>query len=112
MIYIIIPVHNRKEYTKNCLLSLRKQTEKNFKTVIIDDGSTDGTAEMLAKEFPEVHVIKGDGNLWWAAATNLGVKYALKNDADFILTLNNDTIASENYLEKMVYWAEKKRVHC
>ncbi|MEJ5352683.1 MAG: glycosyltransferase family 2 protein [Melioribacteraceae bacterium] len=106
-IYIIIPVHNRKEFTRNCLLSLRKQTYKEFKIVIIDDGSTDGTAEMLENEFPEVHVIKGDGNLWWTAATNLGVKYALENNADYILTLNNDTIATEEFLEKMIYWAKK-----
>ncbi|GAB4447259.1 MAG: hypothetical protein Fur0028_02110 [Bacteroidales bacterium] len=108
MIYIIIPVHNRKEFTKNCLLSLRKQTYKDFRTVIIDDGSTDGTAEMLANEFPEVHVIRGDGNLWWTAATNLGVKYALENNADYVLTLNNDTIATEDFLEKMIYWAERR----
>ncbi len=107
MIYIVIPVFNRKEFTKNCLLSLRQQTYKDFKTVIIDDGSTDGTAEMLANDFPEVHVIKGDGNLWWTAATNLGVKYALEKKADYILTLNNDTIATEDFLEKMIFWAEK-----
>lgn len=107
MIYIIIPVHNRKEFTKNCLLSLRAQTYKDFNTVIIDDGSTDGTGEMLEKEFPEVHVIKGDGNLWWTAATNLGVKYALENNTDYVLTLNNDTIATEDFLEKMIYWAER-----
>lgn len=108
MIYIIIPVHNRKEFTKNCLLSLRKQTYKDFKIVVIDDGSSDGTAEMLANEFPEVHVIKGDGNLWWTAATNLGVRYALENGTDYILTLNDDTIATPDFLEKMIYWAEKK----
>jgi len=104
-IYIVIPVHNRKEYTKNCLLSLRAQTYKEFKTIIVDDGSTDGTAEMLEQEFPEVHVIKGDGNLWWTAATNLGVKYAIENNAEYILTLNNDTIATEKFLEKMIFWA-------
>lgn len=106
MIYIVIPVHNRKDFTKNCLLSLREQTYKNFKTVIIDDGSTDGTAEILKSDFPEVHVIKGDGNLWWTAATNLGVNYALDNNADYVLTLNNDTIATKDFLEKMIFWAE------
>jgi len=106
-IYIIIPVHNRKEFTRNCLLSLRQQTYKYFKVVVIDDGSTDGTEEMLTNEFPEVYIIKGDGNLWWTAATNLGVKYALENNVDYILTLNNDTIATEDFLEKMVYWAER-----
>lgn len=107
MIYIVTPVHNSKGFTRDCLLSLRDQTYKDFKIVVIDDSSTDGTDEMLTNEFPEVYVIKGDGNLWWTAATNLGVKYALDNGADYILTLNNDTIATEDFLEKMIYWAEK-----
>jgi GT2 family glycosyltransferase len=108
MIHIIIPVHNRKEFTRQCLFSLRQQTYKDFEVVVVDDGSSDGTYEMLENEFPEVHVIKGNGNLWWTAATNLGVKYALESDAEYILTLNNDTIATEDFLEKMVYWAEKE----
>ena len=107
MIHIVIPVHNRIEFTRQCLLSLRNQTFKDFSVVVIDDGSTDGTEKMLKNEFPEVYVIKGDGNLWWTKATNLGVKYALENAADYILTLNNDTIANEDFLEKMIYWAEK-----
>jgi GT2 family glycosyltransferase len=104
---IIIPVHNRKEYTSQCLSSLRKQTFKEYSIIVIDDGSTDGTKEMLALEYPEVRVLTGDGNLWWTRATNYGVKFALKNRADYILTLNNDTIAKEDFLEKMIYWAEQ-----
>ena len=106
-IQIVIPVFNRKAYTKNCLASLRQQTYQNYRVVVIDDGSTDGTAALLAEEFPEVHVIQGDGNLWWTAATNLGVLYALEKQADYILTLNNDTIAPEDFLEKMMDWAVK-----
>ena len=102
MIYLIIPVFNRKEFTRNCLLSLKNQTEKDFKAIIVNDGSTDGTSEMLANEFPEVHVIKADGNLWWTAATNLGVKYALDNNAEYIMTLNNDTEAEVNFLENFI----------
>lgn len=103
MLYIIIPVHNRKEFTRRCLLSLRQQTYKDFKIIVVDDGSTDGTGEMLAVEFPEVHVIKGDGNLWWTGAINLGVKYVLKiaDDYDYILLFNNDTEVEKNYLLKM-----------
>ncbi len=106
-IFIIIPVHNRKEFTQECLVSLQKQTEKNFEVIIVDDGSTDGTSEMIQSQFSEVILLKGDGNLWWTAATNLGVKYALNHGASYILTLNNDTIASNNFIEKMIYWAEK-----
>lgn len=104
-IYIIIPVHNRKEFTKGCLLSLRAQTFKDFKIVVIDDGSTDGTVEMLKYEFPEVQILEGDGTLWWTTAINLGIKYALVNNAEYILTLNNDTVANEKFLENLMKYA-------
>lgn len=107
-IAIVIPVHNRIKFTKDCLYSLRKQTYKDFQTVIIDDGSSDGTALMIKNDFPETKVINGDGNLYWTAATNLGVRYSLKINSKYIMTLNNDTIAEINFLEKMIYWAERK----
>jgi GT2 family glycosyltransferase len=109
MIFIIIPVHDRKQFTRQCLFSLIRQTLQNFRVIVIDDGSTDGTGEMIEKEFPEVILLKGDGNLWWTGATNRGVEYALKqaDQDDYILTLNNDTIATKDFLEKMIYWADK-----
>ena len=108
-LFIIIPVHNRKKFTEECLFSIRKQTFDNFKVIVIDDGSTDGTEEMINKEFPEVILLKGNGNFWWTKATNLGVKYALENGAEYVLTLNDDTILADNYIEKMIYWASIKK---
>ncbi|MFW9928942.1 MAG: glycosyltransferase family 2 protein [Candidatus Thorarchaeota archaeon] len=106
-LYIIIPVHNRKLFTRECLLSLRNQTCKEFNVIVIDDGSTDGTEEMINSEFPEVILLKGDGDLWWAGATNLGVKYALAEGAKYVLTFNDDTVATSNFIEKMFYWSNK-----
>ena len=106
-ISIVIPVHNRRELTHNCLLSLQKQTYKNFSVIVVDDGSTDGTSEMMQKEFPEVTIIKGDGNLWWTQATNIGIKFSLQQTTDYIFTLNDDTEASEDLLEKMVQWSQQ-----
>jgi GT2 family glycosyltransferase len=60
VIHIVIPVHNRKNFTRDCLISLRDQTIEH-KTIIVDDGSSDGTREMLQVEFPEIVVIEGDG---------------------------------------------------
>jgi GT2 family glycosyltransferase len=98
MIYIVIPVFNRWHFTKACLASLASQTSKGFVTVVVDHGSTDGTSANIHAEFPDVVVIKGDESMWWTAATNVGVKYALDKNAGHILTLNNDLIVGQDYI--------------
>lgn len=113
MIYVVIPVHNRREFTRQCLLCLLAQTYPHFKLIVVDDGSSDGTAEMIRAEFPSVVLINGDGNLWWTEATNLGVRYALqdqqKGKEHFVLTLNDDTKVPETYLQTLIdaYWQKQ-----
>ncbi|MEM6805505.1 MAG: glycosyltransferase family 2 protein [Bacteroidota bacterium] len=107
MMYLVIPVHNRREFTKNCLLSLQNQTDLDFETVVIDDGSTDGTAEMLQADFPEIPVLKGDGNLWWTGSVNLGIRYALEQGASHVMTLNDDTLHAPDFIEKTRFWSDK-----
>lgn len=108
MLYIITPVYNRKKFTENYLNALSKQSVRDFKIIIVDDGSTDGTSSMIKEYFPDVILLHGDGNLWWAEATNVGVRYALDQGADYIMTLNDDTLPAEDYIEKMLCWSEKK----
>ncbi len=107
-IYIVIPVFNRKHFTFDCLKSLERQTNKSFKVIVVDDGSTDGTAEMLKGEFNYVVILNGDGNLFWTAGVNLGISHALKAGAEYILTLNNDVIAPPDYIENMHKWLTQK----
>ena len=106
MITIVIPVHNRLEFTRQCLACLSAQTYRQFQIVVVDDGSTDGTEIMIMQEFPEVIVLKGDGNLWWTEATNWGIRYAQKQadkrQENFILTLNDDTRVGPDYLQTML----------
>jgi GT2 family glycosyltransferase len=63
---------------------------------------------MLYDEFPEVSVLPGNGNLFWTAAINLGIKYALELGAEFVLTLNNDTLAPTDFLENMIAGSREK----
>ncbi len=108
MIYIVTPVFNRKAFTENYLKALSQQTNNNFKVIIVDDGSTDGTADMIAEKFPNVIVLREKGDLWWAESTNIGVKYAIAQGATHIMTLNDDTVPYEDYIEKMYYWMKKE----
>lgn len=103
----MIPVFNRKEHTKACLESLRAQTNTNYKVTIVDDGSTDGTGEMLQSEYKEVDVLRADGSLFWTAGVNLGLRHAMKAGASLLMTMNNDVIADEHLIENMFRWHQK-----
>lgn len=100
MIYITIPVHNRKSLLRDCLLSFRRQSNKDFRIIVMDDGSTDGTEAMLRSEFPEVVVLKGNGNLWWTGSINKAITHALGlcQGGDYILVLNDDLEVPDNYI--------------
>jgi GT2 family glycosyltransferase len=102
MLYIIIPVFNRWHYTRECLESLRAQTSQDFRTVVVDDGSTDETAAALARDYPEVEVVTGDGNLFWTAGVNRGIERALALGADRVMTLNNDVVAAPDFVAQML----------
>lgn len=103
-VYIICGVHNGLNYTKDLLFSVKKQSYPYIKIIIINDGSTDGTRAYLKKNYPEIILLEGDGNLWWTGALYIGVRKALtiarKND--FILTINNDCILSVNLVSNLV----------
>ena len=92
-VYICIPVHNRIDYTLMCISSIKKQSYSNYKIIICDDGSKDNTQQEIQLLFPDVILLKGNGNLWWTGAINACVKKAMEigNDEDYIYTLNNDT---------------------
>lgn len=105
VVYCIIPVHNRKEVTKHCLEYLDAQDYPSIQIVIVDDGSTDGTGEYLARcARRNLTVLKGDGNLWWGGAMRVGMKYVadLARDSDYLLMLNDDVHIDPDYVSSMV----------
>ncbi|MDQ3061306.1 MAG: glycosyltransferase family 2 protein [Acidobacteriota bacterium] len=106
---IVTPVHNRREITLQCLRSLARLNKKDLRVhvIIVDDGSTDGTSGAIEKEFPDVKIINGDGNLWFTEGTNVGIRHALRTNPDYVLMINDDQVFDANFLKYMVETAEK-----
>ncbi len=91
---IIILGMNNKDLVKDCLNSVKKYTtNKNYKTIFVDNGSIDGTIEIIKKDFKWVDLIENGKNLGFNGANNKGTIYAIeKYNVDYVFLLNNDTI--------------------
>jgi GT2 family glycosyltransferase len=117
---ILLPVHNGLNYTINCLrllesmLTQQSSSHLDISIIVIDDGSTDGTAEWTGKNMPAVIVVKGNGNLWWSGAVNAGARYAMETlSAEYVLLWNNDIIPSDDYfirLEEIISHEQEDRI--
>jgi len=112
-VQIIIPVHNRREITNRCLDHLTALGVNTWAGVIIvNDGSKDGTLEMIMAHHPWVQVIQGDGSLWWTGAIAAGMRTASRAGADCIVWLNDDTLPDPGSLERLVEEAQSDQAIC
>jgi len=96
---------NRKDKTLACLNSLytnKISKEISIKVYLVDDGSIDGTTEAVTNHFPEVKIIQGNGNLYWAGGTRLAWSNASNGNYDYYVWLNNDVILLENALQILI----------
>lgn len=100
-IAVLLTCFNRKEITQKCLKSLFV-FNISFDVYIVDDGSTDGTFEMIISEFSEVNVIKGDGSLYWNRGMHKAWEYAKKKNYEYYLWLNDDVELYSNAFEEIL----------
>jgi GT2 family glycosyltransferase len=106
---IVIPVHGGLALTVRCLDSLRECDRLPVMVVVVDDGSPDDTASHLASRYPDVHVVPGDGDLWWGGAINIGCDYAINRGAHTLILLNNDNVeVSRNLLRELVRLVDER----
>ncbi|MBF0463833.1 MAG: glycosyltransferase family 2 protein [Nitrospirae bacterium] len=97
-ITVIIPNYNGLVYLGDCLNSLRNQTYKSFETIVVDNGSTDGSVDFIKENFPEIRLISFNENTGFSHACNAAIK---ASESPFIALLNNDTEVSPQWLSAL-----------
>jgi hypothetical protein len=98
---IIIVNYNTKEHLLKCIEStLRQIKEISYVVFVIDNGSTDGSADEVQRLYPSINLIRNERNNGFARAVNQGLKMAL--DSQYHLILNSDVVLSDNYLKRLV----------
>lgn len=106
---ILLTVHNRKDKTLVCLDNCRREidamkdtNEYSFSIFLNDDGSSDGTSEYVRESFPDVRILRSDGSLFWNQGMRLAWAEAAKEDFDFYLWLNDDTLLRAGALQTLM----------
>jgi GT2 family glycosyltransferase len=108
-VWLVILNWNGLQDTLECLESCEKLSYPNVQKLLVDNGSTDGSASVVRKRFPDVEVIETGCNLGFAGGNNVGIRHALENGADFIWLLNNDTVVEPDALSALVAVMEGER---
>jgi GT2 family glycosyltransferase len=99
---VIILNTNRRQDTLECIASLAENTFRNFRIILLDNNSTDGTKEAVRSAFPEVQIVELSENHGYAGNNNVGIQLALEQKADWILVLNEDTILAPDSLQHLI----------
>jgi GT2 family glycosyltransferase len=101
---VIIVSWNVRDLVGDCIRSVVEQTSRSHEIVVVDNASSDGTAQMIAGEFPSVRLIANDDNRGFAAANNQALEVATGRH---VLLLNPDTVVLEGAVDTMLGWLEQ-----
>lgn len=105
---VIVPNWNGKSRLGACLDSLQAQTEA-ADTMVVDNGSHDGSSEFIRENYPEVILLENETNLGFAGGVNTGLRYAIKHDYTYAALLNNDAVADKNWLKCLVEFLDTNK---
>ena len=99
---VVVPVRNRRDKTLRFLEQFGRQTYPALRLYVVDSNSTDGTPEAVRAAWPDAVVLAATDDDYWTGATNLGVRRALDDGVGYVLTINDDSIVLEDFLERLV----------
>ena len=99
-ITVVIPNWNGNDVIRPCLDSLRTQSMKSFETIVIDNGSTDGSRELVETQYPEVRLKAFTDNTGFSRAVNEGIRMSV---TPYVILLNNDTVCGKHFVEELYH---------
>lgn len=102
LIYVVTLTWNQREDTLECLESLSHMTYPRYRVLVVDNGSSDGTAEVIRTRFPHVELIVNPHNMGFQGGFNIGLRHALEHGADWVFVINNDTFVDPRILDEMM----------
>src|SRR4051812_42399098 len=100
-VYVVVVTYNASRWLFKCLSSF-KESNLQLNIVVVDNNSIDDTLTIVNDNFKEVTVIKNNCNAGFDSANNMGMKYALENDADFVFLLNQDAWVQPETLHNLI----------
>lgn len=106
-VFVIVLAWNHKEDTHEALQFFMQDLYPNKKIIVVDNASTDGTSDMIKAEFEAVEILQSEENLGVSGGYNLGIDYAVAQNADYILIANNDITIDQNMISRLVETLEK-----
>ncbi len=102
LVAIVVLNWNGAEDTLRCIASLARQTHPNFRILVVDNGSTDGSTERLRALGDRITLIESQENLGYTGGNNLAIREALKGEAGYVWLFNNDAVAEPDTLARLV----------
>jgi len=100
--------YNGRGHIADFLESLASVTYPDWRLVVVDNASSDGSPEEAARLFPAAVIIRNEENLGITGGHNSGIRYCLEQGFDFVLFLNNDTVVERDFLDRLVQVADGK----
>ena len=101
-VHLIVLNWNDKELSGKCLSSIEKVSYPNYKVLIVDNNSEDGSVDFFKENFSQYDILALESNLKYAGGNNAAVEYLKPKEEDFLVFINNDTIVSSDFLDHLI----------
>ncbi len=105
---VLVVTYNAADYVEDCFASLEQlcYPAESFEILVVDNASADGTVEQIRHRWPRVKIVRQEKNLGFAGGNNVGLHYALDQQFEYIYLLNQDTVATPDFLREAVAVAQ------